>query len=223
MVAMLAFIGQINLPVELAAKINSGAQLTVVEKELLARTPEVARDLVGNIPRLESVAEAIYYQNRGFDGSGFPEDGKSGDAIPAYGRLLKILIDLEAASEGEEPTELTFDLLAQKGHLYDPKLLQLVHIALIGYDDDTRPSAVKTELLELKAYELRVGDVMATRLLNARGTLVLAAGQVLTEAALHKLQQYVKLKELAEPFRVMREVEGEAADGPRPRAASNVA
>jgi HD-GYP domain-containing protein (c-di-GMP phosphodiesterase class II) len=167
----------------------------------------VARDLVGNIPRLESVAEAIYYQNRGFDGTGFPDDGTIGDRIPVYGRLLKILVDLEEATEDENPTELTFDLLAQDGHLYDPKLLQLVHIALVGYDDETRPSAVKTELLQVTAGELQAGDITATKLLNTKGTLVLAAGQVITEAALHKLRQYVKLKELSEPFRVMREVE----------------
>ena len=97
--AMLSPIGLITIPAEVHSKVQDGVELSKVDREIYQRAPEAARNLVSNIPRMKNLSEMIYYQNKGFDGSGFPDDWIAGKDIPIGGRLLKVLIDIAALSD----------------------------------------------------------------------------------------------------------------------------
>ncbi len=92
--AMLSQIGRISIPGPLSIKMDNEEIFTGKELDMIARTPEAGRDLIRNIPRLENVAEMVYYQTKNYDGSGFPADSVTAESIPFWARILKVLIDL---------------------------------------------------------------------------------------------------------------------------------
>jgi response regulator RpfG family c-di-GMP phosphodiesterase len=202
LVAMLWSIGEVALPVEIASKIANREKLTPVERQMVEQAPMAARDLLLNVPRLKPVAEAVYYQNLGFDGSGFPDNGITGEDIPFYGRILRILKDLATITDEPDPVSLDFDILANKPQLYDAALLAAVREALLG--EGGEGSAPTRVLLDVSVGALRPGDIIADKIVNPRGILILAAREELTAASILKLEQFARLHDYVENVKVLR-------------------
>jgi len=171
---------------------HAGLSLSPVEKGLLMRGPEFGRHLLENIPRLEPVAQLVYYQNKNFDGTGFPKDDVDGEKIPVGGRILKILGDLvEYESKGIHRIQAITQMKQTPG-LYDPKLLGAAFTCL---------------LFEKKGYgvtlkELRVGQVLLSAIETFAGMLIVPAGNRVSPILLRKLQNFTELSSIKEPIYV---------------------
>ena len=198
--AMLSPIGLITIPAEVHSKVQDGAELSKIDREIYQRAPEAARNLVSNIPRMKNLSEMIYYQNKGFDGSGFPDDWIAGKDIPIGGRLLKVLIDIAALSD--EPGQADFDELEKNAHLYDPEILQVVRDLWI---DETAPDvAARTEEIEnISAASLRAGARLVSNIETEDGRLVLAAGSEVSQAQIERLWNFRRYRKLKEPLHVI--------------------
>ena len=123
----LALIGYIAMPIGVLNKWRDGDELSESEALLLSRAPEFARNLIVSIPRLNTVAETLYLQDRGFDGSGFPHDGPLGDDIPQDARAIKILKDLSAAVISTKGiVESAFSILDKNICQYDVDLYEKI-------------------------------------------------------------------------------------------------
>ena len=92
--AMLCQIGYVTVPAAIIQKDRGSMPMSDTEKQMLARVPEISAKLLAKIPRLESVAEIVRYQNKYFDGSGMPQDSVSGEKIPIAARMLRVLSDI---------------------------------------------------------------------------------------------------------------------------------
>jgi response regulator RpfG family c-di-GMP phosphodiesterase len=81
--------------------------------------------LLSHIPRLESVAAVVLYQNKNFDGTGFPADKIAGEDIPIGARILRVLQDLMAyeSAKGSKAKALENMTLSRR---YDPRVLEAV-------------------------------------------------------------------------------------------------
>ncbi|MGD0412246.1 MAG: HD domain-containing phosphohydrolase, partial [Verrucomicrobiota bacterium] len=124
--ALLSQIGSVTIPPELILKSRLGHALNAGEIEVFNQVPSVGSSLLAHIPRLEGVARIILYQNKNFDGSGFPEDAVAGEAIPLGARMLKLLVDLaRLESDGLARPAALAQLRARSGW-YDPRLLEAV-------------------------------------------------------------------------------------------------
>src|SRR5260221_11607169 len=121
--AMLSQIGSVTLPPELVKKNRESHGLSGPEKDLLVRVPEIGSKLLANIPRLESVAKIILYQNKNYDGSGFPVDAVAGDEIPIGSRILKVLSDLAKLESVRIPKFKALDQMQSRAGWYDPRVL----------------------------------------------------------------------------------------------------
>ena len=71
------------------------------------------------------MASIIYYQNKNFDGSGFPADRMAGEKIPLEARILRILKDLYQWEATGTPRMEAFKRLKMAVGLYDPGILDL--------------------------------------------------------------------------------------------------
>jgi response regulator RpfG family c-di-GMP phosphodiesterase len=86
--AMLSQIGKVTIPASVLNKARLHQPLSSVEQDILMRMPETGYKLLAHIPRLESVAKIVYYQNKCFNGQGFPSDDLFGEALPLGGMAL---------------------------------------------------------------------------------------------------------------------------------------
>jgi len=209
MAAMLSPLGQITLPDETLAKLYSGEHLGDTEKAMVERSPEVARNLISNIPRLEQVGKIIYYHRKGYDGSGFPADKLCGVEIPPGARLLRILLDLAEAEKLRGPGADAFAVLERKSFLYDPAILKLSRQCLLS--DDEGSVATATDAAGVKHIDKRVTielllpeDRILADIVSLNGSLVLASGHVLTPSLIERLHNLHRLTPLKEPVLVSR-------------------
>lgn len=121
--ALLSQSGCIYIAERTLERAYSGRELDADELESFQSYPRRGSALVANVPRLKDVAEIVANQERGFDGSGFPDDGKSGEALPLESRMLKAALDYDSLiSSGNNPMQALTTLYSRKGR-YDPKVV----------------------------------------------------------------------------------------------------
>jgi len=195
--ATLIGIGQVAIPTEVTARLRAGETLTEVERQIVERAPEAARNLVSNIPRLEKVADILYYQDKGYDGSGFPAGGASGDAIPFDARLLRILKDLAIAAAGGPLSRATFAALEAHRERYDQRLLAGIRVALEKTLSDEAPTVIEVPLSSL-----RVGQTILSDIRQTNGHLILAANSQISEAQIERLRNLRRIFTFIEPIKV---------------------
>lgn len=195
--ASLVSIGQVAIPPELTARKRQGDALSADEQSIFDQAPSAGRNLIAHIPRLSGVAEIVYLQDRGFDGSGFPEDGPKGNDIPLDARLLKILKDLALAAEGGELTKSAFAELEKHRSKYDPVLLGKVRTCLEALGRVAAATSIEVPLATLRPGQQILSDI---RLSN--GHLILAANTQLSGAQIERLRNLRKIFSFIEPVKV---------------------
>ncbi len=203
---MLAPLGTVAIPPEVMTALRAGRPLNADEASIVERAPEAARDLIINIPRLKTVADIVYLQDKGYDGSGFPyDDPRVGDDIPLDARIIKILGDLSKECDDPVPDDMAFNRLLARGPLYDPRIFAAVREALRDADD-ARDSTSMPALIyhRLPVRALLAGDHLRTDIRLENGCLILRRGVQLTEALVIRLRNIGKLQRFDEPVEVER-------------------
>jgi diguanylate cyclase (GGDEF)-like protein len=79
-------VGKIGVPDEILRK---PGRLTPEEFEVMKRHPRLGELIVGGIPGMESILDAVRSHHERFDGHGYP-DQLGGESIPFMGRLLAV-------------------------------------------------------------------------------------------------------------------------------------
>lgn len=202
--AMLWPLGNISLPVEVTTKIASKETLSAKEQTLVEKTPQSARDLISNIPRMETIAEAIYYSAKGYDGSGFPADGFAGAEIPEHARILRALIDLVHTMTTTRCSErAALDNLETTSHLYDPAILSaLRQIIQEGEDAGNKDDSI--EIQAIPPAELQEGDILVEDIVHTDGHLLLSAGNEITRLMISRLKNMDELNLLVDLIHIKR-------------------
>jgi response regulator RpfG family c-di-GMP phosphodiesterase len=198
---MLAPIGYVTVPPETMVKARGNEPLSKVEEQMVARLPDTAAKLLANIPRLEGVAKIVRYQHKSFDGSGFPPDSVSGDAIPQGARLLKIFCDmLELQKTGISRVQALDEMKRRMG-LYDPQLLAAMRAISEGGGAATVKSG--TQSIAINVNDLSPGMVLYSNVLTKDGVLIITAGHEINEMTLEKIQNFQSLSGIREPIFVI--------------------
>ena len=205
--AMLFNIASITLPPETLAKTCAGDSLSGKERAMIDRLPGTGKNLIANIPRLERVADIVYYHQKHFNGLGFPEDSHSGTDIPLESRLLKILCDLEVlVSQGASQKDALTRMAAQDG-IYDPAMLQTTSKVLGGSDNES----ITTVPIDVLLHGLLPGHVLAASIETLEGQRLFSAGQMITAAILERLYNYHRITKVREPIQIFGEAKDAAA------------
>jgi len=196
--AMLSSIGLVSIPSPVLYKARSGLSLTGPEKDMLARVPETGAKLLANIPRLESVARIVRYQNKRYDGVGFPVDSVAGDEIPVASRILKVLSDLLRLEARGVSRFKALEQMQEQSGCYDPRVLDSAFACFDVYLQTT--SEVKAASCTILAQDLRVRHILSADLFTKDGTLIVAAGAEITQMILEKIHNFDELTGIREPI-----------------------
>lgn len=198
--AMVAQIGCVTIPPQLTAKARSGQPLSPEETLMLSRVPEIGRNLLGNIPRLESVAKIVLYQNKWFDGSGFPQDAIAQQEIPLGSRILKILSDMAQLESSGMTKPAALKQMRTRVGWYDPDVLG----AAVACFASPTPHVAATDRVVIKAWvkNLCIGQVLMSDVTTQDDTLLISAGHTISETLLEKIKNYAQLTGIKEPIYV---------------------
>ncbi len=192
--AMLCRVGFVTIPPTVIQKMHAGITMHRMEGEMIARVPEFGRDLLARIPRLETVASYVHYQNKNFDGTGFPYDSVAGPDIPLGGRIFRILTDMiKLESEGTSKGVIV-EIMTRATGKYDPKLLkEAIVCLLVAPPKGSKPVALK---------DLRVGQLLKEAIQTNDGTQLVTSGNRISALLLNRLQNFTELSGIKEPIYV---------------------
>jgi len=181
--AMLSQIGCLTLSEKTLQKAYQGEQLSRTEWEAFETYPQVGRDLIAHIPRLENVAKFISYEEQRFDGSGFPPDGTLGANLPRESRVLKVALDFDALVNSGRTEEIALAEMNDRIGWYDPEVLEVLRRVLEIEEIQ--------EVRRLRVSELVDGAILADDVRTIQGTLLCARGQEVSPLMRARLKTYL--------------------------------
>lgn len=123
---MLSQLGFLILPEALLQKYIQGDELDTEERELFALHPRLGSELLTNIPRMEEVATIIAWQEKGYDGSGPPDQELTGKEIPLGARILKVALDFDALQQRGLSRRKALQAMRARNEWYDPAIFSLM-------------------------------------------------------------------------------------------------
>jgi len=192
--AMLSHVGCLTVPEDTLAKFLRGQSLTSAEASMIDAHPKVGRDLVSRIPRLESVAEIIGYQEKRFNGEGPPKDSKGGEDIPKGARILKVALDFDRLLARREKSAEAYAEMERRADEYDPAVLGTLRAAL--------KDEIKYQARTVGIEELATHMVMAQDIVSKGGFPMMSEGQEVTPYLLERLRNLEAKSVIQGPFKV---------------------
>jgi response regulator RpfG family c-di-GMP phosphodiesterase len=198
--AMLCQLGYVSVPAVILRKIDQGVDLSPREQAIVERTPLIGHDLLVSIPRFEPVAKIMLYQNKRYDGVGFPPDSVAGEGIPFGARMLKILLDRAVLEEEGIAKNRAFEAMKGRPGVYDPKLLDNCFRCFEGFL--SQAISADREVRSVAIAALTVGDVLVSEVRSASGMLLVGAGNRVTDTMINRLKNYAEFDGIKEPLLV---------------------
>jgi len=190
-VCMLSQIGYVVIPPQIISKSREGKKLSPEEKAIVTSFPEAGANLLSHIPNLKQVSKIILYQNKRFDGGGFPRDEVEGKNIPLGARLFKILWDLVQIESDGTPREKAMGLLRKKTGCYDTDVMGKIFELLLAQEKERE---AKESFKRVTLAEMQPGDVLEKDLKSVVADKVyFEAGESISFANLALLENYAKI------------------------------
>lgn len=197
--AMLSQIGAVTIPPAIIEKSRAGQDLTGMEKEILSRIPKAGADLLANIPRLETVARTVLYQQKHYDGSGVPANVVRGEDIPIGARILKVLIDLLELEAQKMPKDAALALMQQRMGWYDPRVLDATFACFDIYLPDI---SAKSQGQPVAVKDLQIGQIILADIRSESGKTIVMARSRITPVLLARLANFARFSPIQEPVYV---------------------
>ncbi len=196
---MLSKLGYVVVPPEIMEKQYKGEPFTQSEERIFNSYPQFSADLIKRIPRLENVAKAIEFQLVRYDGSNSPDKEIIENNIPVISRILKIINDYDYFLNIEDdPQEAIIKLQENSSH-YDPKILNVLFLAVKGI-------MPKHTVLSVKFKELRIGMTLVREIKDTKGNTLVKKGTEITDMILMKLIHAAKVRDIYEPILVIENI-----------------
>ena len=210
--AMLSQIGCITMPEETLVKVYRGMTLKSEELRMLQAHPRIGHDLITCIPRLKPVAEIIAYQEKRFNGSGYPADDKCGQDIPIGARILKLALDFDKLAEARFTNSEAYEEICRRGDWYDPTVVEALKTVLAD--------EVSYEVRSITLDELAPDMILAQDIITTDGLLLSTNGQEVTGSLCLSLQSLASGGTIRDSIKVMVPVTRDK-EMPTPHACTN--
>lgn len=186
-------IGCVTIPPEVLESWMKGRILDENQYRMIDSVGKIGHHLLRNIPRLEKIAEGIFYQATPFQpGSHLSSNSLSGTDIPIIGRILKIVIDYDRFMTIDPNTKAALTRLASQGKEYDPDLLKSFREIIVSNNDNGKTSTAKKEpaLFEVSIDEVKPGMVIMGHVFDKKGRLLIGSGTLVTDIIKLRLANY---------------------------------
>jgi HD-GYP domain-containing protein (c-di-GMP phosphodiesterase class II) len=112
------------------------------ERAVIELHPRVGFNIIGQVPALRDVADAVLYHHERFDGGGYP-DGLAGERIPLLARIVCVVDAYDAMTHERayrralSADEARMRLALGAGHQFDPAVVR-AYLEELHDDDEQR-------------------------------------------------------------------------------------
>jgi response regulator RpfG family c-di-GMP phosphodiesterase len=177
--AMLSHIGYLSLPAPLVDKLYNGETLTPEEKTLAEGVPEVAMNLLENIPRLDPVMQ-ILAAMRWTD----EQIMRLGDGTIGMGtRILLLVLDYDVLITQGHATDVAVQTLRRQASRFGEELIEkFAHYLGAG--------SGKAEARQMPLKAVQAGMVIMQDVRTHLGTLLVARGFEVSNAFLERSRNF---------------------------------
>jgi response regulator RpfG family c-di-GMP phosphodiesterase len=181
--AMLSQLGCVTLDPEVIQAAYLGKSLSPEDQARFAAHPQVARELLVNIPRLEPIAWMIGQQLIKETQQTVPEvSGASAEAIVFGAKMLKLAVAFDDLTmKGLSDEDAIVKLRGRYGE-FGSELVE----ALAGI----KPESTKMESRKVPTSSFTTGMILRQEIRTRTGALVAAKGQEITRALMIKLDNF---------------------------------
>jgi CheY-like chemotaxis protein len=186
--ALLSQVGCVAVPEPILERVHFGAELTEDERSIYRSHPELARELLAGIPRLERVARWIGTQPVG---CGPPRPSADSELVESA-ILHAAIAFLGAVESGRSPAYAATQLIE--------RFPRPVAEALIAVSGEQRAQGVAREVV---ADDLRLGMLLQQDVVTTTGMVLVRSGESLDETLLARLRNFARSTGIVEPIRVL--------------------
>lgn len=147
LLALLHDIGKVAISEEILMK---EGKLTMEEREIIRRHPEIGYRIATASPDLAVVAEGILSHHERWDGRGYPR-GLKGEDIPLSARIVAIVDAFEAMTSGRpycekmSTEEALQEIMACAGSQFDPKFAKVFVEMIRDWEQSSAESAASDD------------------------------------------------------------------------------
>ncbi len=186
---MLSQLGCVTLDPHTLETVYTGQTLSAEEEAQYATHPQVAQDLLKNIPRMDAIAWMIAHQFKPL-----PDEWDASDPAVAEMRqgaqILRAAITFDGLLRKRQSRTEAATFLSRRIVDLDPKIIE----ALM----ELEPEVAGVGTRELGIADLRSGWVLQNEVRTTEGLLIAAKGQEITMPLLIKLQSFWKKGAIAD-------------------------
>jgi ActR/RegA family two-component response regulator len=194
--AMLSQLGCVTLDPDLIQRAYFGARLSPEDKTRFAGHPQVAKDLLTHIPRLEPVAWMISQQllveasQPGHDAS-----SPHGEVVALGSKILRLAVAMDTLRmQGLNEVNAVSKLRERRAEFGS---------ALIDALAEIEPENARMEQRKVLVSRLRPGMILQEEIKTKTGMLVVPHGQEITHALLAKLENYSQIGTIGKEISVL--------------------
>ncbi len=180
--AMMSQLGCVMLHPETIDAVYAGQKLTPEEQARFETHPQLGRDLISSIPRMEPIAWMIAHQRTVESSDESKPDGEMGPVAKLGAEILRISLAFdEAVCKGIEKSQ-ALDEVRLKWHGADPRIVQAL--------SEVEVEANQTSVRNCPIDQLVPGLILNEEVRTRTGLLIVAKGQEVTFPLILKLQNF---------------------------------
>jgi len=133
--------------------------------------PRIGSNRINTIPHMEEIADIIDYQEKFYDGSGFPQDRRSGEDILQGACMLKAALDFDGLEMAGMTKRKAYESLTSRTGKYDTRGLSALGKVCSTELSYEGKSVALTELTEGMMVAEDVKDLDVSRVVS-KGQMV---------------------------------------------------
>jgi len=109
--------------------LDKAGRLTSSEYKQIQEHPVKGADILSPLKELKDIIPGVKYHHVWYDGGGYPNEGISGKALPAFARILAVADTIDAMSadrpyrQGKSIEEVVAELKRCSGTQFDPDVV----------------------------------------------------------------------------------------------------
>lgn len=192
---LLSQIGCIAIPQNILEKKFSGSKLTEDEENLFNTYPQIGKQILAHIPRLEEVSKIISYQLHDFSNNNIHQKFLHNENLLMATKILNVLINFDLLLKSGKSEQEALELM-RKSNKFDSTILAALDAELAGiYDGLT--------LLSVELEELKVGVILAEDIKDEDGKVLITKGSEISQASLSRLINYSKFGKIITPIKIL--------------------